>query len=550
MSFQVTRPRLVCLLAVHNGEARLPGFLASVSPLADAVVALDVGSTDQTRRLLEADPSVEVLLTSPVGEGRREDEVSVDRHRLLAAAAPLEPDWILCLDVDERLAADDARALRELIVEEREPARAYALRVFTLAERAGCYHDGPPDWAPRLFAYEPGQTSPSTALVAGWLSSPVPESLWQKTTIRVQRVAGSSVVSEGPVRAWTPRAPRLPLLLNGSQREVVHVTQGEPVLSAIVISRDDGAAIEPAVAAVVAQQCDVPFEVIVVTSGTGGAADVVRDRFPEVRVVELDHPALPGEARNAGLRIARGAYVSFPGSHIRLAHGSLAARMRAHERGYAMVTGCMLNGTTTAAGWASYFLDHTFTLPGRPSGALDKPPSRCSYLREAVLWVGGFPEDMRTGEDTAVNDALFALGYGAYRSREITLYHHSPCRTSGRLITHHFGRGRGLGRILFDGAREGGDWRLVRDHVLGGPRQRFRRLRPGVHAWAPELSGQLRRVYPLVILGAAGAWAGWTYEILRLALSSAPPLRPRASSRVGPERVGAAVTDAAGRLSD
>jgi glycosyltransferase involved in cell wall biosynthesis len=40
--------RVVCLLPVRNGEADLPGYLAAVAGVADAVVALDDGSTDRT----------------------------------------------------------------------------------------------------------------------------------------------------------------------------------------------------------------------------------------------------------------------------------------------------------------------------------------------------------------------------------------------------------------------------------------------------------------------------------------------------------------------
>ena len=91
-------------------------------------------------------------------------------------------------------------------------------------------------------------------------------------------------------------------------------------------------------------------------------------------------------------------------------------------------SGTLRNGTPTAAGWASYFLDNRSALPGRPSGPLTRAPVRCSYLREALLQVGGFREDLPAAEDTLVNARLHALGYRAYRSSEVTLTHRSPCR--------------------------------------------------------------------------------------------------------------------------
>ena len=59
------------------------------------------------------------------------------------------------------------------------------------------------------------------------------------------------------------------------------------MISAVVISRDDGARILPAVRSVVEQRCEEPFEVIVVTSGTGGAAALVRREFPNVTIVKI-----------------------------------------------------------------------------------------------------------------------------------------------------------------------------------------------------------------------------------------------------------------------
>ena len=75
-----------------------------------------------------------------------------------------------------------------------------------------------------------------------------------------------------------------------------------------------------------------------------------------------------------------------------------------------MMTGTTLNGKPTRSGWASYFLDHSTVLPGRPSGRLSGPPAHCSYIRDHLVAAGGFPEDMRAGEDTVVNVELTRRG--------------------------------------------------------------------------------------------------------------------------------------------
>ena len=60
------RPLLACLLPVRNGGAHLDGWLASVERFADVVLAVDDGSTDDTRTRLQASPLVARVLTNPI----------------------------------------------------------------------------------------------------------------------------------------------------------------------------------------------------------------------------------------------------------------------------------------------------------------------------------------------------------------------------------------------------------------------------------------------------------------------------------------------------
>jgi glycosyltransferase involved in cell wall biosynthesis len=558
-----SRPVLACLLPVRNGAVHLDGWVESVKRFADVVVALDDGSTDDTRRRLEADRIVARVLENPVRPTYRGWNDAENRSRLLDAAAAINPRWVIFLDADERIPADDAAALRAFLEHDADPDDAYLFRVYRMIDDLTQYEQATPLWVGRLFAYRPGLRLPEQRLHLVPLPTSIPRSRQRRTTIRIQHLGSLNekqrrarfekyreadpdrtyqsdysnlLAPPRQLRPWWPRSRHVPVLAHAPVPDrLATVDDDDPLLSVVVIAQNDESRIERSVRAILSQDIPERFETIVVTSGRDRTAAVVRDRFPDVKVVALDHPALPGGARNAGLRAARGRYVSFPGSHVELLPGSLAARMRAHRNGYAMVMGSMLNGTDTAAGWASYFLDHFSALPGRPSKALTVPPARCSYLRDALLELGGFPEDMRAGEDTIVNTELFQRGYSAYRAREIVVVHRSPCRTIRMLVSHHFVRGKGMGRILFDDAVNRGElWNrsIVRFLVFGSTAARLWRASQSVIAWGHGLRARYCRAVPLVMLAATASWLGGCYELARLRIRLSR--RTRSTGNQGP----------------
>jgi glycosyltransferase involved in cell wall biosynthesis len=545
----VARPRLVCLLPARNCETELPGWLESVRAFADGIVALDDGSTDGTRERLAGDPLVKTLLENPPRPTYAGWDDAANRNRLLSAAAELDPDWILSLDADERLDPEDAAALHTFIEQEALPGFAYGFRVFRMVHDL-THFDQDSLLVYRLFAYERGQSLPDRRLHFVPVPTTIERDRWVDTTLRIQHLAGLTdsqrrarfdkyrqadphnrfqrdysnlLRPPGELTPWAPRPSDQLVVEDPSsalpdpEQELEELDLGGPVLSAIVIAQNDEERIERVVCAVVDQECPEPFEVIVVTSGSDRTGQIVRESFPEVRLVELPRPALPGEARNAGLALASGDYVSFPGSHVELPQGSLAARIRAHEQGHAMVTGSTLNGTDNWPGWASYFLDHSTVLPGRPSEPLEGPPAHCSYMRHLLEQVGGFPEGLRAGEDTVVNRELWRRGHGAQRVADVRLVHRSRCTTPIRLVRHHFVRGRAMGRMMLDDYGEGAamNRRLVWGvGVMYLPR-RISRINTNVKRWGGKLRGAYLRSLPLIAAGAAAAWTGCWWELLR-----------------------------------
>jgi glycosyltransferase involved in cell wall biosynthesis len=538
------RPRLALLVPARNAAADLPGWLDGVRDLADAVVALDDGSTDDTAAVLDADPLVSTLLRHPRREGYAGWDDARNRTELLDAARALDVDWALFLDADERIDPDDRAALRAwLDAGEADPDAAYGFRVHRMQGDLGHY-DQAGLWVFRLFAVRPDRTLPTERLHHVPVPVEIPAERRRRTTVRIQHLGSADadrraaryakyeeadpdrehqasyealLAGPGTLRAWAQRPPGLPVVAPTASgpADLHDLDLDGPELTAIVIAREDAERIERVVRSVVEQDAGVPFEVIVVVSGSPATAAVVRERFGErVTLVELPDPVLPGAARNAGLALARGDVISFPGSHCELPPGSLAARARAHARGMAMVTGTILNGNPTPAGWASYFLDHAGCLPSRPSGALAGPPAHCSYDGDALRELGGFPEHLRAGEDTVVNTELWRRGHRAWREQDVRLIHASPCRTVGRLLRHHHTRGRGYGRIL---AEQGvtpmsrAAWRAVGPSYL--PR-RLRSVRRQLRAHgAPGIRRVAVGVSPLVLAGATAAWVGALREL-------------------------------------
>ena len=341
----------------------------------------------------------------------------------------------------------------------------------------------------------------------------------------------------GQVRRWRPRAPQpLPVIANETVRRVAAGPGRARRLRGVVIARDDEAIIEAAVGAVVRQELDEPFEVIVVTSGTDRTAAIVRERFPSVHVVELDQPALPGAARNAGLRVARGGTSASPDRTSSSRRAAWRLGCAHHRQGWAMVTGTMQNGTRTWAGWATYFLENSAVLPARPSFVFETPPMRCSYVRDAVAELGGFPEDMRAGEDTVVNGSSSTGGTGRTGAGDGVSTHHSPCRRPGRLSsTTSSADGRRVASSSTTRVRRGPvvNRRVMRYVLLVNTVARLVRTTTNVtpRRRAPT---EVRARPPARRARGASSWLGGCYELARHdgggGRARAGPIRPATTS--------------------
>src|SRR5215469_5368879 len=230
---------ILALLPVRNSAEHLPRYFRSAQVFADGVLALDDGSTDDTRSILESQASVRVILSNPRRDSYHGWNDFENRQRLLDAAAAFHPDWIVFLDADESFPDDEAAALRTLLRSMASGDLAFGFRVYRMLDENGSF-DKEGQWVHRAFRYRPNQRLPKRKLHFPTVPPSIPKEYWIKTTLRIQHYAGTTEARRlaryrkyleadpnrvyqdsyenildppGRIRRWIPRQPSDPFLL-------------------------------------------------------------------------------------------------------------------------------------------------------------------------------------------------------------------------------------------------------------------------------------------------------------------------------------------------
>ena len=170
MATQSTKPRLSVAMIVRNEQDVLAETLDSIHSIADEVLVLDTGSTDQTATLAAEWGATVIHTPWP-------NDFSAARNQLLADA---RGDWILWLDAGERLAAGSGKILRQFVEEQADPEAIYYLMVEVPAAAPSGYAEQAA--RPRLMPRNPGlrfegpvgESVRASAEAAGLKTAPAP----------------------------------------------------------------------------------------------------------------------------------------------------------------------------------------------------------------------------------------------------------------------------------------------------------------------------------------------------------------------------------------
>lgn len=175
---------LYCLLPVRNGTQHLAGYFQCAKRLGASIIALDDGSTDDTREWLENEPIVKAVLTNPVRPDYKGWDDAENRRRLLQACADFAVQWVLWLDADEVVANGDDERLREFLRDGATRDKAYGLEVLRMIGDAEHFDRGRL-WVYRLFAYREGYTLPTEKLHFEPVPNEIAQDQWTRTRLRI-----------------------------------------------------------------------------------------------------------------------------------------------------------------------------------------------------------------------------------------------------------------------------------------------------------------------------------------------------------------------------
>jgi glycosyltransferase involved in cell wall biosynthesis len=175
----------------------------------------------------------------------------------------------------------------------------------------------------------------------------------------------------------------------------------DTLLSCIVLDVGGQPSLADAVRSL-ASQCPSP-EIVVVSSGGGEAPRIVAETGVEATVITSARRLLPGAARNVGVAVSRGPYLSFLAGDCIAEPGWVAGRLASHAAGALAVSSAVTNATP----WnpfanAAHHLLFAPRLPGTPPSV--RLNYGASYARALFARYGAFRNDLRIAEDTEFHD--------------------------------------------------------------------------------------------------------------------------------------------------
>ncbi|HET6455567.1 MAG TPA: glycosyltransferase [Armatimonadota bacterium] len=290
--------------------------------------------------------------------------------------------------------------------------------------------------------------------------------------------------------------------------------------SVIIPSYKSKDTIIPVVSAVMGQETDVPFEVIVVESSNDGTAEMVRERFPEVKVIASKERLLGGAARNIGAEEASGELIYNLDADCIPEKDWLARMWQAHrDWDCAAVGGSLINGNPESLSSIACYIQETsdFYPSGRPRYMDNLGSGNVSYKAAVYRKHNGFDTDAVAYVDVLFHRRLHNAGEKLLFMPDIKVAHFHRT-TLGDYLRHMKKRGRASVNARRKGLLPGAS--LARNPLIALLAAPILFARKGIvypyRAFKafPSESPRLAQALPYFYLGLAAWHYGFLSEVL------------------------------------
>jgi len=170
-------------------------------------------------------------------------------------------------------------------------------------------------------------------------------------------------------------------------------------------------------------------EIIVVNSSQDETKKIVQSQFPDVKVIQLKKRAFTGDAKNIGLKKAKGEIIAFIDSDCIAEKSWLSTMMKRHRQGHKIVGGSIGNTNfEKIVSKAEYFLELIQLSPGSRARYVKLiSTANCFIAKDIFEKYGNFPV-IRKGVDMLFSHNLVEKGEKILFDPEMKVSH--DCTTN------------------------------------------------------------------------------------------------------------------------
>jgi GT2 family glycosyltransferase len=188
-------------------------------------------------------------------------------------------------------------------------------------------------------------------------------------------------------------------------------------------------------------------EIIVVDSSTDGTAKFVHESFPKVKLIRFRERKYCGDARNVGIKMAKGDIIAFIDADCVADTNWLDEIIKAHRSPHLAIGGAVLNGTPESLiAWAAFFCEFSQWMPAtRKKYMKDIAGANISYKKEVFYKLGMFIEGTYCS-DTNFHWRLEKGGHRLLFEPSMLVYHRY-LENWKRYLIHEYDHGLSFARV-------------------------------------------------------------------------------------------------------